>query len=98
MARAIALRDDFDAAALRQLAKNSKNGPQTRRLLSLAAIYDGATRLTMAPAKSFSVQRARPSGGLAQAVATSKASSLAVSCAPLQAAALRSAPAPDCLR
>ena len=44
MARAIALRDDFDAAALRQMAKNSKNGPQIRRLLSLAAIYDGATR------------------------------------------------------
>ena len=44
MARAISLRDDFDAAALRQLAKNSKNGPQIRRLLSLAAIYDGATR------------------------------------------------------
>ena len=44
MARAIALRSDFDAAALRQLAKNSKNGPQIRRLLSLAAIYDGATR------------------------------------------------------
>jgi transposase len=44
MARAIALRDDFDAAALRQLAKNSKNGRQIRRLLSLAAIYDGATR------------------------------------------------------
>jgi hypothetical protein len=41
--RAIALRDDFDAAALRQLAKNLKNGPQIRRLLSLAAIYDGAT-------------------------------------------------------
>ena len=30
MARAIALGDDFDAAALRQLAKNSKNGPQIR--------------------------------------------------------------------
>jgi len=44
MARAIALRDDFAAAALRQLAKNSKNGPQIRRLLSLAAIYDGARR------------------------------------------------------
>jgi len=44
MARAIALRDDFAAAALRQLTKNSKNGPQIRRLLSLAAIYDGATR------------------------------------------------------
>src|SRR5258708_453797 len=40
--------------------------------------------LTIAPAKSSSVQRARPSGGVAQAVATSKASSLPVS--------LRSAP------
>src|SRR5580704_1064139 len=40
--------------------------------------------LTMASAKSSSVQRARPSGGFAQAVATSKASSLPVS--------LRSAP------
>src|SRR6266571_152062 len=40
--------------------------------------------LTMASAKSSSVQRARPSGGLAQAVATNNASSLPVS--------LRSAP------
>ena len=40
--------------------------------------------LTMASASSSSVQRARPSGGFAQAVATSKASSLPVS--------LRSAP------
>src|SRR5271156_1983732 len=40
--------------------------------------------LTIAPANSSSVQRAQPSGGLAQAVATSKASSLPVS--------LRSAP------
>src|ERR1700736_5934469 len=40
--------------------------------------------LTIAPASSSRVQRARPSGGLAQAVATSKASSLPVS--------LRSAP------
>src|ERR1700692_3950977 len=44
MGRAIVLRDDFDAAALRQLAKNCQDGPQARRLLSLAAIYDGATR------------------------------------------------------
>src|ERR1700688_3220717 len=42
--------------------------------------------LTIAPASSSSVQRARPLGGLAQAVATSKASSLPVS--------LRSAPGP----
>ena len=29
---------------LRGLAKKTKDGPQARRLLALAAIYDGATR------------------------------------------------------
>ena len=32
MGRAIALRDDFDAAALRKLTKNCQDGPQARRL------------------------------------------------------------------
>jgi len=40
----IALRQDFDALQLRGLAKKTKHGPQARRLLALAAIYDGATR------------------------------------------------------
>jgi transposase len=40
----IPLRSDFDAAALRGLARRSKDGPQARRLLALAAIYDGASR------------------------------------------------------
>jgi transposase len=40
----IPLRGDFDAAALRQIARRSKDGPQARRLLALAAIYDGASR------------------------------------------------------
>ena len=40
----IPLRRDFSAARLRGLAKKSKDGPQARRLLTLAAIYDGATR------------------------------------------------------
>jgi transposase len=40
----IPLRADFDASALRSRAKKSKDGPQARRLLALAAIYDGATR------------------------------------------------------
>ena len=31
-------------ARLRRLAKNTKDGPQARRHLTLAAIYDGATR------------------------------------------------------
>ena len=44
MAAAIGLRDDYDAGALRAAAKRSKDGPQARRQLALAAIYDGAPR------------------------------------------------------
>ena len=44
MPAAIGLRDDYDAGALRATAKRSKDRPQPRRLLALAAIYDGATR------------------------------------------------------
>src|SRR5262245_45956368 len=38
------LRKDFDAAQVRGLARKTKDGPQARRLLALAAIYDGGTR------------------------------------------------------
>jgi len=41
---AVLLRGDFDASRLRGLAKKTKDGPRARRLLALAAIYDGATR------------------------------------------------------
>jgi transposase len=44
MAAPIPLRGDFDASQLRVLARKSKDGPQARRLLALAAIYEGATR------------------------------------------------------
>ena len=44
MAVAVPLRCDFDAAQLRALAKRSRDPDQTRRLLALAAIYDGACR------------------------------------------------------
>ena len=44
MAAPIALRDDYDGAMLRGLAKASKDANQTRRLLSLALIYDGGCR------------------------------------------------------
>ena len=40
----IPLRADFDAARLRAAARASKDAGQTRRLLALAAIYDGASR------------------------------------------------------
>jgi transposase len=38
------LRSDFDSFLLRAAARKTKNGGQVRRLLALAAIYDGATR------------------------------------------------------
>ena len=44
MAAPIPLRGDFDASQLRGLARKTKDGPQARRLLALAAIYDCATR------------------------------------------------------
>ena len=40
----VPLRIDFDATALRRTARTSKDGPQARRLLALAAIYEGASR------------------------------------------------------
>lgn len=40
----ISLRGDFKASQLRALARKTKDGPQARRLLALAAIYDGASR------------------------------------------------------
>ena len=44
MGAAIGLREDFDAAELRRLAKLSKDAGQSRRLLALAVIYDGGRR------------------------------------------------------
>jgi hypothetical protein len=38
MSAPIPLRQDFDASQLRGLARRSKDGPQARRLLALAAI------------------------------------------------------------
>jgi hypothetical protein len=43
MSAPIPLRRDFDASQLRGLARKTTDGPQARRLLALAAIYDGAT-------------------------------------------------------
>ena len=55
----IPLREDFDALALRALAKRSKDGAQTRRLLALAAIYDGVTRTQAARLGDVTVQIVR---------------------------------------
>ena len=44
MGAAIVLREDFDAADLRRIAKGSKDASQSRRLLALAEIYAGGRR------------------------------------------------------
>lgn len=44
MGTAIGLRDDFDGASLRRLARTTKHANQARRLLALAEIYDGRSR------------------------------------------------------
>jgi len=44
MAAALGLRLDFDGGELRRLARSSRDAKQVRRLLALAAIYDGAAR------------------------------------------------------
>jgi transposase len=44
MAAAVRLREDYEAGRLRELAKRSEDANQTRRLLALAAIYDGGCR------------------------------------------------------
>ncbi len=44
MAAAIRLREDYTAKGLRVLARRSRDAHHTRRLLSLAEIYDGGTR------------------------------------------------------
>ncbi len=44
MAAAIGLRNDYGSGGLQAAARRSKDGPQARRLLALAAVCDGATR------------------------------------------------------
>jgi len=44
MGTAVLLRGDFNGASLRALAKKSKDGNRTRRLVAIAKIYDGGSR------------------------------------------------------
>ena len=44
MSAAIRIRQDFEAATLRRLATTVKDAGQARRLLALAAVYDGTDR------------------------------------------------------
>jgi transposase len=56
---AIPLRGDFDAAALRSVAKKAKDAGQARRLLALAAIYEGAMRTEAAKIGDVTLQIVR---------------------------------------
>ncbi len=56
---AVALRDDFDGAALRGRAKAEKSGSVTRRLLALAAIYEGGSRTDAARIGGVGLQTVR---------------------------------------
>jgi transposase len=55
----IALRTDFDSVTVRSAARNAKDGAQARRLLALAAIYEGASRTEAARLGSVTVQIVR---------------------------------------
>ena len=55
----IPLRPDFDAQMVRSAARRSKDGPQARRLLALAAIYEGARRTEAAKIGGVTLQIVR---------------------------------------
>ncbi len=59
MSLSVALRPDYDAVRLRQLARRSKDAPQTRRLLALAVIYEGGSRSQAAEIGGVSLQTVR---------------------------------------
>ena len=55
----IPLRGDFDATQVRAAALHSKDAAQVRRLLALAAIYDGASRTVAARMGGVTLQIVR---------------------------------------
>src|SRR3954462_3042654 len=59
MAAPVPLRSDFDAEALRALAKGSRDPGQTRRLLGLSAIYAGGSRSEAAAFGGVGLQTVR---------------------------------------
>jgi transposase len=59
MAAAIGLREDYVGDDLRRLGRGSRDGRQVRRLLALAAIYDGASRTEAARIGGVTLQIVR---------------------------------------
>ena len=55
----VPLRCDFDSGQLRRFARRTKDGPQARRLLALAAIYEGVSRTEAARIGGVTLQIVR---------------------------------------
>ena len=55
----VPLRSDFEAQQVRAYARKTKDGPQARRLLALAAIYEGASRSEAAKIGGVTLQIVR---------------------------------------
>ena len=99
----IPLRSDYDSSVLRRLARASDDANQTRRLLALAAIYDGASRSEAARLGGVTVQivrdwvlrfNAEGSGGLTDRKAPGKAPLLTGEHRAALAAAVEAGPRP----
>ena len=99
----IPLRSDYDAARVRVAARESKNASQVRRLLALAAIYDGASRADAAEIGGVTRQIIRDWGlkfntdgpdGLIDRKAPGQASRLNDRCRAALAAMVESGPIP----
>ena len=59
MSAAIVLRGDYESAQLRELARQSEDADQVRRLLALALVYDGGSRSAGARADGVGLQTFR---------------------------------------
>ena len=59
MGAAVRLREDYESGQLRALARRSEDAAQTRRLLALAAIYDGGSRHEAAKIGGVGLQTVR---------------------------------------
>ena len=55
----VPLRMDFDEAQLRAVARHTKHAGRARRLLALAAVYEGATRTDAAKIGGVTLQIVR---------------------------------------
>jgi transposase len=100
---AVPLRADFNGDQLRLVAKRAKDGPQARRLLSLAAIYDGSSRSEAARIGGVTLQvirdwvlrfNARGPDGLINGKAPGQRSRLTAAHRAALAAAVESGPIP----